>query len=122
VVEDGFNAVNSLGPLFRQRVQVRFIDDDTGEAEQGIDLGGPFKEFLESVCHEVFRPDYGLFKSTPNTALLYPCDSHIIPEFGALMQFVGRLVGKALYEGILLDVPFAPFFISKVLLSTPTCW
>lgn len=27
--------------------------------------------------------------------------------------FLGRIVGKALYEGILVDTPFAGFFLSK---------
>lgn len=29
-------------------------------------------------------------------------------------RFIGRILGKALYEGILVDVAFAPFFLAKV--------
>jgi hypothetical protein len=29
-------------------------------------------------------------------------------------KFIGRILGKALYEGILVDVAFAPFFLAKV--------
>jgi len=48
--------------------------------------------------------------------MLYPNPAtNLIPDFMPLMRFVGRVVGKALYEGILLDVPFASFFLSKVL-------
>ena len=28
-------------------------------------------------------------------------------------RFIGRILGKALYEGILVDVAFAPFFVAK---------
>lgn len=28
-------------------------------------------------------------------------------------RFIGRILGKALYEGILVDVAFASFFLSK---------
>lgn len=28
-------------------------------------------------------------------------------------EFLGRIIGKALYEGILVDVAFAGFFLSK---------
>jgi len=35
------------------------------------------------------------------------------------MECVGKLIGKALAEGILLDVNFAPFFLTKVL-NRPT--
>jgi len=31
-------------------------------------------------------------------------------------RFIGRILGKAMYEGILIDVAFAGFFLSKV------CW
>lgn len=29
-------------------------------------------------------------------------------------RFIGRILGKALYEGILVDVAFAGFFLAKV--------
>jgi ubiquitin-protein ligase E3 C len=29
-------------------------------------------------------------------------------------RFIGRILGKALYEGILVDVAFARFFLAKV--------
>ena len=41
-------------------------------------------------------------------------DTGLLPDFLPLMAFVGRVVGKALYDGILIDVPFAPFFLNKV--------
>lgn len=38
--------------------------------------------------------------------------------FRHLFEFVGRMLGKAVYEGILVDVPFASFFLSLVLGQT----
>ena len=32
-----------------------------------------------------------------------------------LFEFVGRMIGKAVYEGIVVDVPFAAFFLTQVL-------
>jgi ubiquitin-protein ligase E3 C len=29
-------------------------------------------------------------------------------------RFIGRILGKAMYEGILVDVAFAGFFLAKV--------
>lgn len=29
-------------------------------------------------------------------------------------RFIGRILGKALYEGILVDIAFATFFLAKV--------
>lgn len=34
-------------------------------------------------------------------------------------RFIGRILGKALYEGILVDVAFAGFFLAKVRFRTP---
>jgi len=31
-----------------------------------------------------------------------------------LFEFVGKMIGKAVYEGIVVDVPFAAFFVSQV--------
>ena len=31
------------------------------------------------------------------------------------LEFVGRMIGKAVYEGIVVDVPFASFFLTQVL-------
>ncbi len=30
-----------------------------------------------------------------------------------MLEFLGRMLGKALYEGILLDLPLAGFFLKK---------
>jgi ubiquitin-protein ligase E3 B len=32
-----------------------------------------------------------------------------------MFEFVGRMIGKAVYEGIVVDVPFAQFFLSQVI-------
>lgn len=93
-----------------------------------------FKEFLTSLAKEVFDSDRGLWLST-NQHELYPnphsyaTDSmripHMLPVLAlidlsplvhslAWFRFVGRILGKALYEGILVDVAFAGFFLAKV--------
>lgn len=32
-----------------------------------------------------------------------------------MIEFLGQIIGKALYEGILLEYSFAPLFVSKLL-------
>ena len=34
-----------------------------------------------------------------------------------LFEFVGKMIGKAVYEGIVVDVPFASFFLTQVRLK-----
>ncbi|PNH11212.1 E3 ubiquitin-protein ligase [Tetrabaena socialis] len=58
--------------------------------------------------------NYGLFTSTPD-GLAYPNPAAERLDGGlALLEFMGLMFGKALYEGILLPVPFAHFFVSRL--------
>ncbi|ETO19958.1 hypothetical protein RFI_17262, partial [Reticulomyxa filosa] len=110
IIEDGFAAVNRLGQAFRRRISVTFVDE-FGRSESGIDLSGVFKEFLEVVTREAFKETFGLFKTTPD-GLFYPNPtSKLLPETPHLMEFMGRIIARAVYEGIVMDIPFAPFFL-----------
>lgn len=84
--------------------------------EAGIDGGGVFKEFLTSLVLQAFNTNYGLFMNTSDQ-LLYPNPHRFAQERTQLKhyEFLGRILGKALYEGILIDAAFAGFFLSKCL-------
>lgn len=92
-----------------------------------------FKEFLTELCKEVFDTDRGLWLANKKNEL-YPNPHTYAMECGyfrpliscrsdlslfvanslAWYRFVGRILGKALYDGILIDVAFAGFFLAKV--------
>jgi len=95
-------------------VRIRFVDR-FGEEEAGVDGGGLFKDFLNALTKEAFDPGYGLFKETPDH-LLYPnpASSLAHDQHLALFEFMGVILGKAMYEGILVELPFAFFFLSKL--------
>ncbi len=113
LVQDGFEALRRIGSRFDGVVRVVFlVDDDV--PEEGVDLGGPFKEFLELLTHDLFKNAYGLFLATAD-GLLYPNSSTLIPQFEEMLEFVGKLIGKALSEGILVNAHFAPFFLNKIM-------
>jgi ubiquitin-protein ligase E3 C len=97
------------------RVSITFVDH-YGMQEAGIDGGGVFKEFLTSIVRQAFDTNYGLFMNTSDQ-LLYPNPHSYAKQSTQLMhyEFLGRILGKALYEGILIDVAFAGFFLSKCL-------
>ena len=105
----------------------------------GIDGGGVFKEFFTSLCREVFDTDRGLWLANKKNEL-YP-NPHayaterrlcLLPYADGIVtllhlghslnwyRFLGRILGKAMYEGILVDVAFAGFFLAKVCLSSPS--
>ena len=67
------------------------------------------------MLKEGFDPEAGLFYQTTDRRLYpNPHAVRVVPEALRLLEFLGRMVGKALWEGILLELPLAPFFLKKV--------
>uniref|UniRef100_A0A8C5H7Y4 Ubiquitin-protein ligase E3B n=1 Tax=Gouania willdenowi TaxID=441366 RepID=A0A8C5H7Y4_GOUWI len=57
-----------------------------------------------------------MLETTSGNERLYPSPTSYIHENHLqLFEFVGKMLGKAVYEGIVVDVPFASFFLSQVL-------
>ncbi|KAJ8609496.1 hypothetical protein CTAYLR_005456 [Chrysophaeum taylorii] len=109
VFDDAFDALFSAGVDLRGRVQVTFVNR-AGHQEAGIDGGGVFKEFLDEITKAAFADDADdLFASTPDGAL-YPR-----PRRLDRVEFCGRIIGKALYERVLVEPRFARFFLNKAL-------
>uniref|UniRef100_A0A5B6YGI5 HECT-type E3 ubiquitin transferase n=1 Tax=Davidia involucrata TaxID=16924 RepID=A0A5B6YGI5_DAVIN len=116
IVEDGFQQLNSLGSRLKSSIHVSFVSD-CGLPEAGLDYGGLSKEFLTDIAKAAFAPEYGLFSQTSTSdRLLIPNTAARSLENGIQMiEFLGRIVGKALYEGILLDYSFSHVFVQKLL-------
>lgn len=113
ISEDGFDELDKLGPMLKGTIEIQFIDE-WGQPEAGIDGGGLFKEFLTSLSTEAFDTNRGLWLATDRNEL-YPNPHSYAREPHQLnwYSFIGRVLGKALYEGILVDVTFAGFFLAK---------
>lgn len=116
IVEDGFRQLNTLGSRLKSSIHVSFVSE-CGLPEAGLDYGGLSKEFLTDLSKAAFSPEYGLFTQTSTEdRLLMPNISAKYLEYGLQMiEFLGRIVGKALYEGILLDYSFSHVFVQKLL-------
>ncbi|KAL1566032.1 E3 ubiquitin-protein ligase upl7, variant 3 [Salvia divinorum] len=116
IFEDGLRQLNSLGSRLKASIHVSFVSE-SGLPEAGLDYGGLSKEFLTDLSKVAFSPEYGLFYQTSTV------DRHLIPNTSArlldnkmgMFEFLGRIVGKALYEGILLDFYFSHVFVQKLL-------
>ena len=54
LVLDGLSQVNKLRQRFRGYVRVGFVDQ-FGVREEGQDMGGVFKEFLDVILREVIK-------------------------------------------------------------------
>eukprot|EP00392_Amoebophrya_sp_AT5.2_P009077 g9105.t1 len=108
----------------RGAFRVVFIDEN-GEQESGIDGGGLFKEFLLDLSRTAFAPDRGLFRETQSGSgerRLVPrplVESNLVYEsekMSLLMYFfLGKVVGKAIYEGCLLEPQFSRVFLNLLL-------
>jgi ubiquitin-protein ligase E3 C len=133
--EDAFDQFHALGERLKDPIQITFVDQ-FNVAEAGIDGGGVTKEFLTSVTNRAFEPSDSIEMFVTNDQhLLYPNPS-VMDELREELkrsgfsersdafrdakmdllrkyEFLGRIIGKCLYEGILVDVNFAPFFLRK---------
>ena len=96
--------------------KVIFFEYEIFKNSEGIDGGGIFKEFLNELIVDAFDPQRGLFEQTENHHELYPNPNYL--KLSMLMnvdkdyfQFLGKMVGKALYDSVLIEPIFAQFFL-----------
>ena len=136
IFDDAYRQFYDLGEGLKEPIQIKFVDKFNTE-EEGIDGGGVTKEFLTSITNEAFGATDGL------ESLFIENDQHLLyanpaaveerketlrhagfregsPDWNETIrdllrryEFLGRIIGKCLYEGILVDIHFAPFFLLK---------
>ncbi|KAF8945056.1 hypothetical protein BGZ47_003291 [Haplosporangium gracile] len=119
ILEDGYQSLGQLSANgWKNTIRVKFTNE-VGAAEAGIDQGGPFKEFMESFLEAGFSPNLNLFTTTTESMnMMYPSPTsqYTHPHNGLeLFRLFGKMLGKAMYEGLLIEVKFANFFLSKIL-------
>ena len=77
------------------------------QGEEGVDGGGLTREWLSLLTREIFRPSYALFLPAADGLTFQPNpNSGANPEHLEYFCFVGKVVGKAVLDGQLLDVHF----------------
>ncbi|XP_042055165.1 E3 ubiquitin-protein ligase UPL6-like [Salvia splendens] len=115
ILEDSFSQLNALAEDdLRGVIRITFVNE-LGVEEAGIDGGGIFKDFMENITRAAFDIQYGLFKETADH-LLYPNPGSglVHEQHLEYFHFLGTILAKAMFEGILVDIPFATFFLSKL--------
>lgn len=113
--EDAFDKLSPENePNLRTRFRVQMINEHQLE-EAGIDGGGIFREFLSELIKRAFDPNRGFFILTKDN-MLYPnpSASFIQENYQRHYYFIGRMLGKALFENLLVELPLAEFFLSKL--------
>ncbi len=122
ILGSSIQEIGDYGPgRLKARIQVQFVSDQ-GVQEPGIDGGGLFKEFLEELCRIGFNNSnangsLGLFTSTSAELLVPSPSAECTMGKNAFLyfNFMGKILGKAVYERILVETEFSPVFLNVLL-------
>ncbi|KAF2730484.1 hypothetical protein EJ04DRAFT_515209 [Polyplosphaeria fusca] len=85
--------------------------------EEGVDAGGVTREWFQVISRQMFNPDYALFVPVASDRTTFHPNrlSTINPEHLMFFKFIGRIIGKALYEGRVLDCHFSRAVYKRIL-------
>jgi E3 ubiquitin-protein ligase HUWE1 len=85
--------------------------------EEGVDAGGVTREWFQVLARQMFDPNYVLFipVSSDRTTFHPNKLSAVNDEHLMFFKFIGRIIGKALYEGRLLDCYFSRAVYKRIL-------
>jgi E3 ubiquitin-protein ligase HUWE1 len=116
--EDSFHQLRMRSPAeLRAKLAVTFAGED------GVDAGGVTREWYGVMARAMFDPNAGLFVRAPEGGTAFqPNPASVVqsdPARGTshldFFRFVGRVVGKALADGHLLDAYFTRSFYKHML-------
>lgn len=143
IFDDAFEAFYPIGENFKDPIQITFVDEygeqeegidgggitkdfltsvtkeaflpDEEEQRNKTGLIAPIPLFVGNAKHELYPNPMSVLQT--QAALDSVMLSDLKAEHTKLLlqryEFLGRIVGKCLYEGVLLDIAFAGFFLLK---------
>ena len=96
------------------KLSIRFL------GEEGVDAGGVTREWFQVLSRQMFNPDYALFIPVASDRTTFHPNklSKINEEHFMFFNFIGRIIGKALYEGRALDCHFSRAVYKRILGKT----
>ncbi|XP_065053634.1 E3 ubiquitin-protein ligase HECW2-like isoform X2 [Rhopilema esculentum] len=105
VVSDAFEQLMKQPPraLQKDRLYIKFL------GEEGLDYGGPAREFFFLISRQCFDPYYGLFEysaSDTYTLQISPVAARFVTNSHLWLRFCGRIIALSLVHQHLLDVFF----------------
>ncbi|KAL9596797.1 MAG: hypothetical protein Q9219_005556 [cf. Caloplaca sp. 3 TL-2023] len=85
--------------------------------EEGVDAGGVTREWFQVLSRQMFNPDYALFVPVASDRTTFHPNklSKVNEEHLDFFKFIGRIIGKALYEGRALDCHFSRAVYKRIL-------
>ena len=114
VFEDSFQYLRKKGPEeMRGKLNIQF------RGEEGIDAGGVSREWYQLMARKMFNENLALFTSSEGGSTFQPNPNSGVQseDIGHLdyFRFTGRVVGKALMDGQLMDAYFTRSFYKHML-------
>lgn len=113
VFEDSFRALQGKSgeELKWGRLSIKFAE------EEGVDAGGVAREWFSVLARQMFNPDYALFRTSAADRITYQPNrmSYINPDHLLYFHFIGRIIGKAVFDSRLLDCHFTRSFYKHIL-------
>ncbi|WRT70096.1 uncharacterized protein IL334_007090 [Kwoniella shivajii] len=113
VFEDSFHALQRrTGDEIKYgKLSVKFYNED------GVDAGGVTREWYSVLAQQIFDPNFALFEPCAADQQTYQPNkaSSVNGDHLAYFKFVGRVIGKAVYDGRLLDAYFNRAFYKQIL-------
>lgn len=111
IFEDSFSELRRASTDdMRKRLSVIF------HGEEGVDAGGVTREWYSVLAREIFNENYALFRSTHDGVTFQPNPlSYVNKDHLDYFRFVGRIIGKAVCDGHLLDAHFTRSFYKHML-------
>lgn len=87
------------------------------KGEAGVDAGGVTREWYQVLSRQMFNPDYALFTAVASDETTFHPNrtSFINPEHLSFFKFIGRIIGKAIFDNCFLDCHFSRAVYKKIL-------
>ncbi|RGB42281.1 putative ubiquitin-protein ligase [Rhizophagus diaphanus] len=112
IFEDAYIEIMKQQPQdLKKRLMIKF------DGEDGLDYGGLSREFFFLLSHEMFNPFYCLFEYSAHDNYTLQINPHsgINPEHLNYFEFIGRVVGLAIFHRRFLDAFFITSFYKMIL-------
>ncbi|KAJ1478636.1 hypothetical protein T484DRAFT_1629602, partial [Baffinella frigidus] len=88
------------------------------KGEEGIDEGGVQKEFFQLIIRQTFDLNYGMFTYEEDTRCFWFSSTAL--ENAREFNLIGKVLGLAIYNSVILDVHFPMVVYRKLMGIAPT--
>lgn len=101
---------NQPREFFHRKWNISFI------GEEGEDAGGVSREFYLNLSRAFLNPNYNYFRPASHGYAFHPSPTaHLTGSEPGVFKFIGRIVGKALFDGYFLDAHFTRAFYKQMI-------